>query len=104
MEELKENHSLELSDLVSKLLNTDPQKRPTADELMNHPFLVRQLQRACKTKESEIHSLFPHDQVCERVVCKNDLANNGTWWSLCKTDVPYKSEHQIACMEEQPAN
>lgn len=63
MEALKENHSLELSDLVSKLLNTDPDKRPTANELMDHPFLIRQLQIACKAKESDMLSLFPQEQV-----------------------------------------
>lgn len=61
MEALKENHSLELSDLVSRLLNTDPDKRPTADELMDHPFLIRQLQIVHKEKQSDMRMLFPHD-------------------------------------------
>mmetsp|Transcript_12510 Transcript_12510/g.23934 ORF Transcript_12510/g.23934 Transcript_12510/m.23934 type:complete len:223 (+) Transcript_12510:1-669(+) len=59
LEALKESHSFELSDLVSKLLNTDPEKRPTADELMAHPFLVRQLQDACEEKQSDLQTLFP---------------------------------------------
>eukprot|EP00241_Pyramimonas_parkeae_P004517 CAMPEP_0114243234 /NCGR_PEP_ID=MMETSP0058-20121206/10672_1 /TAXON_ID=36894 /ORGANISM="Pyramimonas parkeae, CCMP726" /LENGTH=918 /DNA_ID=CAMNT_0001356043 /DNA_START=298 /DNA_END=3054 /DNA_ORIENTATION=- len=60
MDALEESHSLELSDLVSKLLNTDPDKRPTADEIMNHPFLIRQLQIACKGKEQDMRTLLPH--------------------------------------------
>jgi serine/threonine protein kinase len=42
-EKLSENYSQSLRDLVDKCLNTDPDKRPTIEQVLRHPLVRAEL-------------------------------------------------------------